>query len=161
MFFRTASLFALTLLMSFEASAHEYKAGDIRIAHPHARPSIPGQTSGVAYLGLENTGKTGDKLISASTPIAKSVEMHTMSMDKDIMRMREVGAIEVPPGAKIVMQPGDGYHFMLIGLKQPLKAGDKFPMKLVFEKFGPLEVSISVDDLAKKAAPPAHGEHQH
>jgi copper(I)-binding protein len=161
MFFRTVSLFALGLLMSFEAGAHEYKAGDIRIAHPHARPSIPGQTSGVAYLGLENTGKAGDKLIRASTTMAKSVEMHTMSMDKDIMRMREVGAIDVPPGAKIVMQPGDGYHFMLIDLKQPLKAGDKFPMTLVFEKFGPLEVSISVDDPSKKVGPAAPAEHQH
>lgn len=161
MFFRTVSLFALSLLLTFEAGAHEYKAGDIRIAHPHARPSIPGQTSGVAYLGLENTGGAGDKLLSASTPMAKSVEMHTMSMDKNIMRMREVNAIDVPPGAKIVMQPGDGFHFMLIGLKQPLKIGDKFPMKLVFEKFGPLEVSISVDGPAKNPAPSAPAAHQH
>jgi len=161
MFYRTISLFSLTLLLSFDATANEFKAGEIRIAHPYARPSIPGQTSGVAYLGLENHGKTGDKLVRASTPMAKSVEIHSMTMDKDIMRMREVGAIEVPPGAKIIMLPGDGYHFMLIGLKQPLKIGDKFPMQLVFEKFGPLDVSIKVDDPTKKSTRPAPPTHQH
>ena len=164
---RTLSLFAISLLLPIAASAHEYEARDLRIAHPHARASVPGQPTGAAYLGLENGGKTADRLLGASTPMAKSVEMHTMSMDKNVMRMREVSDITIAPGAKISMQPGNGYHLMLIGLTRPLKPGDKFPITLRFEKFGPLEVSVSVDDPAAKSvqpskpAPAATTEHRH
>lgn len=68
------------------------------------------------------------------------------------MRMREVKAIDLAPGTKIAMKPGAGYHLMLLGLTKELKAGEKFPLTLVFEKFGPLEVAVSVDDLKPKAA---------
>ncbi len=162
---RTVSLFSLSMLLSGAALSHEYKAGDIAIAHPHARATVPGQPAAAAYIGLDNAGKAGDKLVGASSPVAKSVEIHTMSMDNNVMRMREVKAIELAPGAKISMKPGDGYHLMLLGLTKELKAGDKFPMTLVFEKFGPLEVSVSVDAPKPKAeaaaAMPAEHDHQH
>ena len=157
MFARTTALLALSLLCA-SAWAHEYQAGEIRIAHPHARATVPGQAAGAAYIGLENPGKTADKLLGASTPAAKSVELHTMSMENNMMRMREVGVIDVPPGASIMMKPGHGYHLMLLGLTKPLKVGDKFPLTLVFEKAGPVEVSISVDDMMKKDG---EAKHQH
>lgn len=128
------------------AHAHDYKVKDLHIEHPYARATVPHQPSGVAYLTIENKGKDGDRLIAVASPVAKSVEIHTMSMDGNVMKMREVPNIELKPSAKLVMQPGKGYHLMLLGLHRPLKAGDRFPLTLTFEKAGKTEVSVAVED---------------
>ncbi|WP_019142073.1 copper chaperone PCu(A)C [Noviherbaspirillum massiliense] len=134
------------------AHAHDYQLGELHIGQPFARPSVPGQTSGAAYLSIENRGKTGDKLIGAASPAARAVEIHTMSMEGNLMKMREAGEVAIAPSQKIVMQPGQGYHLMLLGLKQPLKAGDKLPLTLNFEKAGKTEVSVLVQDKDARAA---------
>lgn len=113
--------------------------------HPHARPTVPGQTSGAAYISMENKGKTADRLLRISSPVAQSAEVHSMTMDGNIMRMREVGQVELNPAAKVVMSAGEGYHIMLVGLKKPLKPGDKIPLNLYFEKAGKVELEAVVD----------------
>lgn len=128
------------------AHAQEYKLDHLRIEHPYARPTVPSQRAGAAYLTIENDGKTTDKLIAISSPIAKSVEMHTMKMDGNVMKMREVQDVEVKPASKVDMTPGHGYHLMLMGLNKPLKVGDTFPMTLTFEKAGKTEVSVPVQN---------------
>ena len=148
---RSIFFLAGALLIGASACAQEYKVGDLRIQHPYARTTAPNQASGGAYVSIENTGKNSDTLISASAPVAKSVQMHTMSMEGDVMKMREVQYIELKPSSKIAMKPGDGYHLMLIGLKQELKAGDKFPLTLNFEKAGKIEVSVAVEERDAKA----------
>jgi len=159
---RSLSFISCALLISSAAIAHDYRAGDIHVEHPYARATVPGQTSGAAYLTLENKGKQSDTLISAQSPAAQSVEIHTMSMTSDhVMRMREVGSIELKPQGKIVMQAGDGYHIMLLGLKAPLKAGDKLPLTLTFKKAGKVEASISVEDSKIKEADAKKKEHHH
>lgn len=156
------SLISVGLLISGAALAHEYRAGDIHIDHPYARTSVPGQTSGGAYLTLKNKGKQADALISAQSPAAQSVEIHTMSMTADhVMRMREVSSIELKPQEKIVMQPSDGYHIMLLGLKKPLKAGDKLPLTLTFKKAGKVETSIFVEENNVKNTDVKQEEHHH
>lgn len=159
---RSLSFISAGLLICGSTLAHEYRVGDIHIAHPYARASMPGQTSGGAYLTLENQGKQADALISVQSPVAQSVEIHTMSMTTDnVMRMREVSSIELKPQEKIVMQPGDGYHIMLLGLKAPLKAGDKLPLTLTFKKAGKVETSISVEENKAKNTDGKQKEHQH
>lgn len=140
---------AMTAAIVSGAHAHEYKAGALNIGHPYARATVPNQPAGVAYLSIENKGTEADKFIGGSTSIARSVQVHTMAMDGNVMKMREVSSVEVKPSEKLVMQPGDGYHIMLIGLKQPLKAGDKFPLTLKFEKAGAVEVSVHVEDQSR------------
>ncbi|HYD78728.1 MAG TPA: copper chaperone PCu(A)C [Paucimonas sp.] len=135
--------------------AQGVKLGALRIDQPQARATVPGQPSGAAYLTIENGDKSADKLIAASSPVANSVELHTMTMDGDVMRMREVPSIVLPPGAKVAMKPGNGYHIMLMGLKQPLKEGGKFPLTLTFEKAGKAEVEVRVGGQAGAA------EHHH
>ncbi|MEN3292103.1 MAG: periplasmic copper chaperone [Burkholderiales bacterium] len=146
------------------ATAHDYKAGELAIAHPYARATVPNQPTGAAYMTIENAGRNADKLIGASSPVAKAVQIHSMSMQGDVMKMREVSNIELKPSTKTELKPGDGYHLMLIGLKQPLKPGDKFPITLNFEKAGKVEVSAWVEDKnAKAAEAPKNdtGSHQH
>lgn len=153
---RSVSLFVCALAVSVSAYAHEYDLGSLHIGHPYARATVPGQPSGGAFLSIENKGKEADKLIGVSSPAAKNAEIHTMSMDGNVMKMREVGEIELAPASTVNMTPGNGYHIMLIGLTQPLKAGDKFPLTLTFQKAGKVEVSVHVTDLSGKAADAPH-----
>lgn len=158
---RSTFFFAAAMLAASFAHAHDYQLKDLHIGHPYARATAPHQPAAGAYLSVENKGKDADKLVSASSPVAKSVEIHTMSMQDNVMKMREVPGIELQPGAKIAMKPGEGYHLMLIGLKQPLKAGDSFPLTLSFEKAGKTEVSVTVQEGpgGKAAESGKHGMH--
>ena len=144
------------VLLAGAVHAAGYKAGNISITDPHARPTVPGQPGGAAYLTLENTGGVADRLLGAASPVAQSTEIHTMRMDGDVMRMREVGELPLPPAAKVEMKPGMGYHIMLNGLKQPLKDGASFPMTLTFEKAGKVEVTVVVGGRQAKPAGHAH-----
>ncbi|HZV93820.1 MAG TPA: copper chaperone PCu(A)C [Caldimonas sp.] len=125
----------------------------IRVEHPFATPSVPGATMGAAYFGvLENHGAKPDKLVRATTPVAASVEMHTMAVDPHgVMRMREVDGIAIAPGGVVRMRPGMGYHLMLVGLKQPLKPGESFPMSLQFEHAGNVDVTVVVQAMGGAA----------
>ncbi len=107
------------------ASAHEFKSGDLSIGHPYARPTAPSQPTGGGYLTLTSKGRA-DRLLSASTPIAREVQLHSMKMEGDVMRMREVDAIEVPADTLVELKPG-GFHLMFVGLKEPLKVGQQLP----------------------------------
>jgi len=124
------------------AHAQEFKHGSLTIAQPHARATVPGQNTGGGYLRLHNKGPA-DRLIAASTPVSSTVELHSMTMEGDVMRMRELDAIDVPAGKTVELKPG-GLHLMLMGLKAPLKAGDNFALKLRFEKAGEVTVQAKV-----------------
>lgn len=123
---------------------HGYLLGDLQIGHPWTRATVPGQSSGGVYLSIENKGQTSDRLVSAFSPIARLTEIHIMSLEDNVMKMREIGSIEIKAAEKISMQPGRGHHIMLIGLSQSLKAGDRIPLTLTFEKAGKLEVVACV-----------------
>jgi periplasmic copper chaperone A len=140
-------------LAAVGAQAHSFKLGAIEIGHPYARATAPGQPSGGGYLSLSNAG-TNDRLLSASAEVAKAVELHTMTMEGDVMRMRQVDGIELPAGKKVELKPG-GPHIMFIGLKAPLKQGDKFPLKLKFEKAGEVTVEVNVE----AASTASHDKH--
>ena len=84
-------------------------------------------------------------MLSATAEVSKAVEMHSMAMEGDVMRMRQVDAIALPAGQSIELKPG-GLHMMFIGLKAPLKAGAEFPLKLKFEKAGEVTVMVHVEE---------------
>ncbi len=142
-------LAALVLLTSTgPLFAHGYTQGDLHIAHPWVRASIPGASNGAAYLiRIENQGKTTDALVKVSTPIAARAELHNHVMEGDMMKMFEVKRIDIPAGSSVTLSPG-GYHIMLFGLKQELKAGERYPMTLTFAKAGSVEVEFKVEDIS-------------
>lgn len=140
----TRLLATLTLgVASLGAHAHGSKVGAITIGHPYARATVAGQPTGGGFLTLENAG-ADDRLLKVSADVSGSVELHSMQMDGDVMRMREVDAIALPSGKAVVLKPG-GLHIMFIGLKAPLKQGDHFPLKLTFEKAGEVSVQVNVE----------------
>jgi hypothetical protein len=144
-------------LAALSAVAHSFKLGEIDIGHPYARPTREGQMVGAGYLKLANKGPV-DRLVSATSPAAGSVEIHSMSMEGDVMKMRQVDAIEIATGQTVELKPG-GYHLMLMGLKAPLKVGEKFPLTLKFEKSGEVVVTVNVEEPKSKSE--ATGAHKH
>ncbi len=83
-------------------------------------------------------------MLAASTPIAAQVGPHKMTNDNGVMRMRPLDAVEVKAGGRTELKPG-GIHFMLTGLKAPLKEGQNFPLTLTFEKAGVIETTVPVE----------------
>ena len=153
---KTLSALLGLCLLSAGAMAHEFKLGDLKIGHPWSRAMPESSPTGGVYLLLSNRGKTADKLLSASTPRAAKAELHTHINDNGVMRMREVaGGVEVAAGQQVKFAPGS-YHVMLMGLKQPLRAGDHFPLTLRFEKAGSVTVDVAVEDGVAPAAEHAH-----
>ena len=143
---------AFVTLAAGPTLAHGYKVGAIDIGHPYARATAAGQSVGGGFLKLSNGG-AADRLVAARTAVAASVELHTMRLEGDVMRMRQLDAIELPAGRTVELEPG-GTHLMLMGLKAPLKAGQSFPMVLKFEKAGEVTVDVSVE--APRAAADEH-----
>lgn len=94
------------------------------------RGTVPQQKVTGAFMHLKSA--QGGKLVSAATPAAGMVELHSMSMDGSTMRMEAVPHVDLPAGTTVALQPG-GYHVMLMDLKAPLKAGDTVPLTLVVE----------------------------
>jgi len=143
----------------------------VKVQDPWARPTAQGQTVGGSYFRIEG-GPSNDRLLSAAADIAQAVELHSMRMDGDVMRMRQVDAVEVAANQLVEFKPG-GLHVMLIGLKTPLKVGNSFPMTLRFEKAGEVKVNVRVLPAAPTASgspnasnasgpkPAAHDEHKH
>ena len=128
-------------------------AGEIVADHPWSRATPPGATTGAVYLTL--TSKDGDQLIGASSPASSGAGVHDMTMDGNIMRMREViGGLALPPGQAVTLQPG-GYHIMLNGLKAPLKRGETVQLHLTFAKSPPLDISAPIAGIGASAAPGA------
>ena len=115
---------------------------ELRVSGAWSRATAPGQDVGGAFVTIRG-GKSPDRLIGGSTPIAQSVEIHSMRMDGSVMRMRRQPALAVAAGASVKLGPG-GTHVMLRGLKSPLTQGSSFPLTLEFETAGKKQVEVSV-----------------
>ena len=122
---------------------NETKVDSIRIVEPWARASAGMAMVGAAYLTLENTGATADRLVEAASPVATKTELHTHIVEGDIMRMRAIESIDLPPGEIVNLRPG-GLHVMLIGLAAPLQMGEHFPLTLTFAEGGTTTVEVEV-----------------
>ena len=115
----------------------------IEISNAWAR-ATPGTSSiGAAYLQLANTGDAPDRLVSATSFMARAVELHATVQDGNVMRMQRVEAVELAPGAKVDLSPG-GMHLMLIDLKGPLRQGNSFALTLTFAESGATTVEVAV-----------------
>ncbi len=148
-----ASLIIATL--SGTAIAGETAVGDLKIADPYARATVPGAPVAGGYMTITNTGSQPDRLVAGSAPFAGRVEIHEMTMQGDVMRMREIaGGLEIPANGSVTLKPG-GYHVMFMKLKEQLKEGENRTATLVFEKAGKVDLDFAV----KKIGGRKHGGH--
>ena len=156
--FAFATVAAITALFAplfaSSAQAHSYRAGALIIDHPWAPATQTGSPVGTAYMTITNAAPVPTMLLGAQTPVADKVEIHSMSMDGGIMRMRPLpGGVVIPAKGHITFGPSS-FHMMLLGMRQTLSEEQMVPMTLTFQ--GGLTVNI---DLYVEAAPTGGGHH--
>lgn len=144
-----AGVFALALATPI--AAQTVSRGDLSIANAWTRQTAPRQANGGGFMTIANRAKRADRLVGGSSPVAAKVEIHTMSMDGGIMRMRPLpDGLAVPAGGRVELKPG-GYHIMLIGLKAPLRLGTQVPVTLRFQHGGSVTVQLKVEQVSHGA----------
>jgi copper(I)-binding protein len=159
-------LAAVLLVTSVAAGCSSGSNASIKVTEPWARSSSAMAAAGAAYMTIQNTGTAADALIGASSPAAKTVEVHeTVAMESaapsggmggsespmpaasagtgGMMGMQPVARLEIPAGGTVELKPGS-YHIMLIDLTQDLKPGDKIEITLKFEQAGDVKVTAEV-----------------
>lgn len=131
----------LLMLAPVLASCGENATSDIAVHDIWARASVT--NTGAAYATIENRGGADDTLVEALSPVAERVEIHDMTMEGMVMKMRKLDALPVKAGETVSLAPG-GKHIMLIGLHGPVEEGMPVPLTLVFEKAGKIELTAPV-----------------
>jgi len=133
---------------------------DINVKAAWARGTVPAQQVSGAFMDL--TSKTGAVLVGVTTPVAADAEVHEMRLEGGVMKMRAAPRLDLPAGQTVSLKPG-GYHIMLMGLKQRLKAGETVPLTLKIErkdkKIDSVEVKAEIRALDASVGE-AHG-HMH
>jgi copper(I)-binding protein len=131
--------FAASLVV---ASAALAQTSQLEVTNAWARATPGKAENGAAYLTIQSP--TPDRLMSASSPVAKKAELHTMSMEGMVMKMRPLAGLDIPAGQPVTLKPG-GEHIMLEGLNAPLRERQSFPLTLTFEKAGTRTVTVAVE----------------
>jgi hypothetical protein len=117
---------ALALL----ALSTQVVAGEVKISDVWSRATAPGQEVGM--VGMIITSNKNAKLIAVSSTASTTSEIHSMSMDNGVMKMRQIENLPLAAKQAAELGPG-GNHLMLIGLKKPLKEGNKVALTLTVE----------------------------
>ena len=116
--------FLSSLLFTLNAMA------DVTISDAWVRANVPGQSVGAAYMTLKSPQDT--TLVYIESTAAGVVEIHSMSMNNNVMKMRKLEQLPLKAGKVEKLAPG-GFHLMLFDLKKPLKTGDKAKFTLCFK----------------------------
>lgn len=146
---------AMTLAAVLALASLQAVAANVSVSDAWARATMPGQKVSGAYMQI--TSDADARLVGASSPAVPRIEVHEMKMDGDVMRMREVKAIELPKGKAVALEPG-GFHIMLMNLPKPIAAGEVIPLTLVIESGGKRQ---TVEVKAEARAPGAMQPHHH
>ena len=125
---RASALLALGLL-----GFGSFAWAGVQVSGAWARATLPGQTVGGVYMQLRSDAPA--RLVAVKSPAARAAEVHQMSNDGGVMRMRRVDSLDLPAGKTVVFEPG-GYHVMLLDIVRPLKAGQRVALTLVIEEGG-------------------------
>ena len=128
-----------SLLFLFSAAA----LAQVEIENAWSRATPPGTKIGVGYLTIRNKGASPDRLVGASSPAAGRVETHVTVRKGEVMTMQPVKGYDIPANGSFELKPA-GAHLMLVDLKQPLKAGERVPLVLRFEKAGEVKTELVV-----------------
>lgn len=141
--------------LSALAFADDYRIGDLTIMHPMAFETAVTARTGASYLTISNSGETDDRLIEVRADFPRA-EVHEIIRDGDVMRMRHLEqGLVIPAGETVTLEPG-GYHVMYMVVQEHFQVGDIFPLTLVFEHAGEIEVTIEVE--ARMGEAMGHGE---
>lgn len=157
---KISGIAVFSALLSTGGQAHQYEIGNITIDHPWTRATPAGAKVAGGYASITNKGNEPDRLIGGSAEGAEKFEVHEMTVENDVMKMRQLaGGLEIKPGETVELKPGS-YHVMMIGLAKPYKEGDSVKGALTFEKAGTVEIEFKVEAMgAKESGASDHGGH--
>ncbi len=135
----------------------------VDITDAWVRATVQGQKATGAFMSL--TAKKATRLVGVKTDAAALAEVHEMSMDKDVMRMRPIPALELPAGKTVTLKPGS-YHVMLMNLKEPLPVDSHVQLTLLFEDAAGVKSQQELHLMTTAKAPgaddkPADAHHNH
>lgn len=140
----TIMLAVASALVSPAAAADGYDVGSIHISQPWSRATPKGAPSGAGYMTLINNGAVPDKVSCVADDASAQCQIHSMTMEGGVMRMRPVeGGLEIKPGETVSLKPG-GNHMMFLSLKHPLEQGATVKATLKFEHAGSIDVEYPV-----------------
>jgi len=154
LYFLIPALTFSALSIAMPAQAEDPVAvGDLRIMHPWARASAGQARTGAAFMTIINTGGEADRLVSATTGVAKKAEIHESSMENGVMKMRMLmDGLSIPANGEVTLKPM-GLHVMMTGLTGKLVEGKMIDLTLTFEKAGSVEISVPIGGPAAMMAP--------
>jgi copper(I)-binding protein len=130
------------------------QAPALAIEQAWAAPTPAGVDVSAGYLSIVNGTAAEDRLLGATSPRAERIELHEMSIDGAVMRMRGVDTLTIAPGEHVELGPG-GMHLMFYGVTEPFTEGQDIPVQLTFETAGPVNVTLPV----RRAAPESRAAH--
>jgi len=140
-------IFPLAVAFGVAALSSPLAAAPLRIEAPWLRETPPAAKTGAGYALILNDGRREDRLLGGASAVADHVEVHSMTMDGGIMRMRPVsGGLAIAVGGSVTLRPG-GYHLMLMGLKRPLRRGETVEIRLRFARAGDVPVRFRVEPI--------------
>lgn len=131
---------------------------DITVKDPWVRATVPQQKATGAFMQI--TAPKAARLVEARSPVAGVTEIHEMTMDNDIMRMRAVPGIDLPAGKAVELKPG-GYHVMLMDLKAPITEGQEVPVTLVIEGADKKRETVVIKATARALGASGAMDHKH
>lgn len=140
------ALFALTFMLAIPAHAADVARPSVKATDAYAFAVPDGAKAGAAFMTLTYTNGSDivpDRITHVSTPAAGKAEIHTMTLDNNVMTMRPVESFPLPPTGSFELKP-NGVHVMLLDLRRSLKVGDQFPLTLTFAKAGTVKVDVKV-----------------
>jgi periplasmic copper chaperone A len=145
------SALAAVLVAAISAHGANYDVGPMHIEQPWARSTPKGASTGAGYLTVTSAATAPDRLTCASTDAATKCEIHSMTMEGGVMKMRPVeGGVEIKPGETVTLKPGS-LHMMFVDLKHPLEPGKTVEVTLQFAKAGTVKVELPVLPLGAPA----------
>jgi copper(I)-binding protein len=151
-----ASAFVFAMVQAGNVHAAD---STISIDNAWSRATPSGADVAVGFATIKNSSDQPDKLLSATTEIAGKTQIHQMTMEGGVMKMREVtDGLPVPANGEVVLKPGS-YHLMLMDLKGPIQQGDHFSGTLTFDKAGPVPVVFDVKGLGAAESSDPHQDH--
>lgn len=140
------------------ARAADYDVGSIHITQPWARATPKGASAGAGYLTVTNNGTAADRLTCAGSDAAAQCQIHTMSMENGVMKMRPVeGGLEIKPGETVTFAPSS-FHVMFVDLKHPLEQGQTVKATLRFNTAGAVDVAYPIAAIGATAPGAAAGD---
>jgi periplasmic copper chaperone A len=156
----TTATLIVAALISGSATAADYKIGAIEIMAPWSRATPKGVASAIGYMTIKNTGTTPDRLVGGSVDFARGFQLHSMVMEGDVSKMRDLEGVDVAPGQTIEFKPG-GSHVMFVGLERPLAEGEHVKGTLVFAHAGTVQIEYDVQGIGAQTAPQSMGRMDH